>query len=314
MPTIVGIPPLANEVAMRKLSPHRRLLASGVALMLLLLLAGAPTPAQAVEVNWKALSFKSLRERLPKGVSVKAMREHLANALNLKLMGQRVVRRITEGLGNTSLGLRWRKNRARRILAQSEHTKRTVTVRIAPDGHVFTVGLMGGGSMEEKTFNDTMRFGELVAQSGFVLLNGGRDAGAMEASAEGAARAGGLTVGILPGLNQSAARGSMIRIRTDAGSKRNLFNVASSDVVVAVKGGWGTRNEVELALKNERPVILLDFDVMDKSEKLNTPELRKAVQEAMDRGQLFRARTPEEAQLKVIELYEKLGGFEPSGI
>jgi len=41
---------------------------------------------------------------------------------------------------------------------------------------------------------------------------------------------------------------------------RNLINVLSSDVVVACPGSAGTVSEIALALKNSKPVILLNFD------------------------------------------------------
>ena len=40
--------------------------------------------------------------------------------------------------------------------------------------------------------------GAMVAQEGWILLNGGRASGVMEASARGAKDNGGLTIGILP--------------------------------------------------------------------------------------------------------------------
>ena len=60
------------------------------------------------------------------------------------------------------------------------------------------VGVMGGGQVDEAVRTMAYRLGALIAESGWVLLNGGRSAGVMDASAQGAADNGGLTVGILP--------------------------------------------------------------------------------------------------------------------
>ena len=41
---------------------------------------------------------------------------------------------------------------------------------------------------------------------------------------------------------------------------RNIINILSSDVVVACRGSGGTLSEIALALRFERPLVLLDFD------------------------------------------------------
>lgn len=62
----------------------------------------------------------------------------------------------------------------------------------------FIVGVMGGGeAASPETYSMAYRLGELIAKEGWVLLNGGRPTGVMEASAKGARENSGLTVGIL---------------------------------------------------------------------------------------------------------------------
>ncbi len=101
--------------------------------------------------------------------------------------------------------------------------------------------------------------GVAIAQQGWILLSGGRNTGIMEAVNRGAKNAGGLTVGVLPDRDKSAASDSVeIAIVTGLGSARNYVNVLSSDVLVACgQGGAGTASEVALALKAGKPVILL---------------------------------------------------------
>ena len=60
------------------------------------------------------------------------------------------------------------------------------------------IGVMGGAVADDAVTDDAYEIGRLVAGHGFVLLNGGRNAGVMAASARGAHEAGGLVVGILP--------------------------------------------------------------------------------------------------------------------
>ena len=62
----------------------------------------------------------------------------------------------------------------------------------------------------------------------------------MEAASRGAANAGGLTVGILPGEDPSAANAFVrVPIATGLGVARNLVVVAASAVVIAVGGRYG---------------------------------------------------------------------------
>lgn len=126
------------------------------------------------------------------------------------------------------------------------------------------VGVMGGGNVPPETMEMAERLGRRIAEAGWVLLNGGRNAGVMAASAKGAADAGGLTIGILPDdHDQAAAPGIEIPILTGIGGGRNMVNILSSHAVIACRGGAGTLSEIALALKHGRPVILLDFAVGD---------------------------------------------------
>ncbi len=129
----------------------------------------------------------------------------------------------------------------------------------------FIVGVMGGG--DGVTPEDCLcayELGGRIARKGWVLLNGGRSAGVMEASAEGAREAGGLTVGVLPDADTSRMSDYInIPIVTNMGDARNCINVLSSNVVVALPGGAGTVSEIALALKSGKKVILLNFPLSD---------------------------------------------------
>jgi len=124
------------------------------------------------------------------------------------------------------------------------------------------VGVMGSGEDGDAALLALAReLGAAIAREGWVLLNGGRDRGVMDSSAEGASTCGGLVVGVLPDEDaRGASRHLDVAIRTGMGDARNVINVLSSDVVIALAGGAGTLSEIALALKAGRDVIALDFD------------------------------------------------------
>lgn len=126
------------------------------------------------------------------------------------------------------------------------------------------VGVMGGGTASPEDCRRAHRLGRLIAQKGWILLNGGRNAGIMAASARGAAEAGGLTLGILPDAHaRDASPHILIPVLTGMGSARNTINVLTSDIVIACPGGAGTLSEIALGLKHGKTVILLDFEVAE---------------------------------------------------
>ena len=127
---------------------------------------------------------------------------------------------------------------------------------------MFIVGVMGAGDATAEDIAMADELGQLIAENGWVTLNGGRSAGVMDAVNQGAKKSGGLTVGILPDkkTGDSLDVSSMVDIviQTGMGSARNVINVLSSDVVIACGvPGNGTISEISLALKENRPVILL---------------------------------------------------------
>jgi uncharacterized protein (TIGR00725 family) len=100
--------------------------------------------------------------------------------------------------------------------------------------------------------------GELLAAAGFVVVCGGMG-GVMSAVSRGVARAGGVSIGILPALDRRDADPHLTySICTGVGHARNLGVAASGDVVIALGGSWGTLSEIGLARCAGRPVILLD--------------------------------------------------------
>ncbi len=118
------------------------------------------------------------------------------------------------------------------------------------------VAVIGDGSVELNSdlYNVAFEVGKLIAERGYVLICGGL-CGVMEAAAKGAKERGGLTVGILPSYEFNANPYIDVQIPTGMYQARNVLVVASSKVVVAVGGSYGTLSEIGHALKLGKKVI-----------------------------------------------------------
>lgn len=117
------------------------------------------------------------------------------------------------------------------------------------------IAVIGSGLEDEALNGLAEQTGALLAEAGCVLVNGGLE-GVMQASAKGAKSKGGLTIGILPGLDPKAANQYIdIAIPTGLGEMRNLLIVRSAAAAIAIGGGYGTLSEIALALKASKPVI-----------------------------------------------------------
>lgn len=153
------------------------------------------------------------------------------------------------------------------------------------------IGVMGGSNASNEEKQTAYQLGKLIAAQGWILLNGGRACGIMEASAKGAMENNGITVGILPDPDYGQMSEYIdIPILTGMGDARNCINILSSQYVVACPGGAGTLSEIALALKYKKPLILLNFNA----------EIR--LDEYTDQGLLFSADTPEQ----VIDIIKNL--------
>ena len=120
------------------------------------------------------------------------------------------------------------------------------------------IGVIGAGVCPASTYEVARNLGFEVGKSGWTLVCGGLK-GVMEAAAQGCIEAGGMTVGILPGLERGSANPYItVSLPTGLGDGRNIMVVRSSDLLVAVTGGYGTLSEIALALKAGKPVIGLE--------------------------------------------------------
>jgi uncharacterized protein (TIGR00725 family) len=121
-----------------------------------------------------------------------------------------------------------------------------------PGRHVAVVG-PGEASAEEEAIAEAV--GRALAERGALVVTGGLG-GVMAAASRAPRDAGGLTLGLLPGDDRSAANPWVaVAIPTGVGELRNGLVVRTADSLIAVGGGHGTLSEIALALKLERRVV-----------------------------------------------------------
>lgn len=120
------------------------------------------------------------------------------------------------------------------------------------------IGVVGPGQATPNELACAEQVGAELAAAGAILVCGGLG-GVMEAACRGAATAGGLTVGLLPGDDRGAANPWVsVSLPTGLGEARNVLLVRASEALVAIGGGWGTLSEIALALRAGKAVVGLD--------------------------------------------------------
>lgn len=118
--------------------------------------------------------------------------------------------------------------------------------------------------------------GQLLARAGATVITGGLG-GVMEAASRGAAGAGGMTIGILPGADPHDANPYVRQaIPTGLGVVRNLVVVTAADVVLAIGGRHGTLSEIGLALRMGRQVVTLSSWRLESEHRFGGPSVHRA--------------------------------------
>lgn len=130
-----------------------------------------------------------------------------------------------------------------------------ITVKRKP----FIIGVMGSHRGNRTLMEEARKLGEAIAKRGHVLLTGG-GTGVMRAASEGAHRAGGLVIGVLPNERKRPLDGYPnefvdIAIFTGMYDARNVINAKTPHVLIALNGSVGTIAEIVLAMSAGTPVI-----------------------------------------------------------
>src|SRR5260370_3377557 len=134
------------------------------------------------------------------------------------------------------------------------------------------VAVCGASEATPTELNAAREVGRLLAESGAIVINGGLG-GVSGAASEGAARAGGTVVGILPGTDRDGANPDLtISLPTGMGQARNALIVTAADNLIAIREGWGTLSEIAIARRLGRSVTALDSWSVKGLDAVKTPE------------------------------------------
>lgn len=139
------------------------------------------------------------------------------------------------------------------------------------------VGVIGPKAATPEQLDLAETLGRRLAGLGLAVLTGGRG-GVMEAASRGAHEAGGLTIGIVPDDEWSAANAYVaMPLATGLGPARNAVVARACEVLIAVGGEYGTLSEMAFGMHFNRLVLAL----------LNAPEVpgvrRCGIDEALER-------------------------------
>lgn len=145
------------------------------------------------------------------------------------------------------------------------------------------VAVIGAGECDAELAEAAREVGRRLAEAGCVVLTGGLG-GVMEAASRGAAEAGGLVVGVVPGADPGSANPHVtLAIATGMGDARNAILANSAEAFLAVGGAYGTLSEIAFALERGKPVVSLgSWDVDPAVEKADSPA--QAVERLLSRS------------------------------
>ena len=134
------------------------------------------------------------------------------------------------------------------------------------------IAVIGAGSCDRKIYELAESVGKEIAIREGIVVCGGLF-GVMEACCKGARSAGGLTIGILPGISIDEANDFVdFPIATGQGISRNAIIAHTGRAAIAVDGKYGTLSEIGFFMQLEKPVIGLEtWDVSDDIVRAATP-------------------------------------------
>ena len=142
------------------------------------------------------------------------------------------------------------------------------------------VGVIGPREATDAQLEAALRVGELLADCGLMVLCGGRQ-GVMQAVSEGVARAGGFSIGLLPGNDAAEANPFVsVAIATGIGEARNALIARAAFALVCIGNSYGTLSEVALGRQFGKLVVGLE-DAADVDGVIRAGSAEEAVERIM---------------------------------
>lgn len=116
------------------------------------------------------------------------------------------------------------------------------------------------GAASQEMIMIAKEVGGLLAKANVIVVTGGKD-GIMEAAAEGAKMAGGLTVGVIKGQDRFLSN-QYTDVEIISGMIADGFDeltlVLMCDALIVIGGGAGTLQEITIAYRNNKPIIAIE--------------------------------------------------------
>jgi uncharacterized protein (TIGR00725 family) len=159
-----------------------------------------------------------------------------------------------------------------------------------------TISVIGAHQADAVLEKKAYDVGALVAKAGAVLVCGGLK-GVMQAACRGAKEAGGLTIGLLPGIDKADANPFVdIALPTSLGYARNACVACSADIIIALPGSYGTTCEICYGLVYKRPVIDLgNWNIQGMIAVRDMAEAEQTVCDQIEKIRNERAEIPMQA-------------------
>ena len=158
------------------------------------------------------------------------------------------------------------------------------------------ISVIGASEIDKETEEKTYEIGRLLAQNKFIIVCGGLT-GVMEAVCKGAKEENGLTIGIIPHIEKTAANKYIdIVIPCPFSQARNIVVVLSGDACLAISGKAGTLSEICFAWIYQKPIVALS-SVKGWSSKIANQKL-----DDRRHDKIHSVKTPIEAIEKLKEL------------
>lgn len=164
-----------------------------------------------------------------------------------------------------------------------------------------------GNGLTKESIKKAQEVGKLLAQAGAIVVTGGKG-GIMEAASRGAKEENGLSIGVIQGKKRFTSN-DFVNIEILSGAEADGLDeyllVMMCDALIAIGGGAGTLQEIVIAYRNNKPVIMLEgtggwadkledsyLDDREKIEFIKTSIPKEAVDLAIKNSQNHHNKAP----------------------